>query len=100
MAPMGVVPRLRSKLEGDPPKITGAPFLASCTMATPQRFSATCWTRVPEMVTRDVAPVIPIEISSEGRPARAESIRLWVVGVLHLRGGDGEASKMATRCVA
>src|SRR4030042_6930252 len=93
IAPMGVVPRLMSKLEGEPPKITGAPFLASWTMATPQRFSATCWTRVPEIVTKEVAPVMPIEINSEGAPARAASIRLWVVRLLHLSGGGGEAAK-------
>ncbi len=64
-------------------------------MTRPLRFSATCWTRVPPIVTGDVAPVMPIEMSSEGRPARAASMRLWVVRLLHLRGGEGQASKMA-----
>ena len=38
---------------------------------------------------------MPMEMSSEGMPARAQSMRLWAVRLLHFRGGEGQASKMA-----
>ena len=47
------------------------------------------------MVAREVAPVMPMAMSSEGMPERAESMRLWAVRLLHFRGGEGQASKMA-----
>ncbi len=97
---MGVVPFRMSKLDGEPPKMIGAPRPASWPMTRPDRFSATCWTRVPAIVVGEVAPVMPIEMSSDGMPARAASIRLWVVRLLHLRGGEGQASKMASGLAA
>ena len=98
---MGVVPLRMSKLAGRAAEDDRArPRLASWQMTMPPRLSATCWTRVPESVTSEVAPVRPMEMSSLGMPARAESMRLWVVRWLHLRGGEGQASKMASGLAA
>ncbi len=67
----------------------GAPGQAAWPMASPARFSTTCWTRVPVIVAGEVAPVMPMEMSSEGIPARAQSMRLWAVRWLHFKGGGG-----------
>ncbi len=84
-----------SKLEGEPPKIIGAPGRAIWARHKPARFSTTCWTSVPVIVAGEVAPVIPMEINSEGIPARAQSMRLCEVSWLQRSGGEGQASKMA-----
>ena len=91
MAPMGVVPLRMSKLAGEPPKMTGAAGRASWPMTRPDRLSATCWTSVPAIVTGEVAPVRPIEMSSEGMPARAavDEALGGQVAPLEGRGGAG-----------
>jgi len=94
-APRRAVRYLMSKALGLPPYTMGVPGLASWLITTPLRFSALDSTSVPAMVTGLVAPICGAGIISPGMPYSAQSRRFWQVTSLHIKGDDGQQSKMA-----
>ena len=92
MAPMGVVPLRMSKLDGEPPKMTGAPGPGEPgRWPGPTRFSTTCWTSVPAIVAGEVGPghAHGDELRGDARPGAVDQALGRQVAPLEGRGGTG-----------